>query len=157
MKKYSILLGLLLSSLSACTSTKVLPVDTTMTKDNEIQKVEKVVAINVNCAILARYTKNVAILRDAGVQIDDVILLINDAPDKLPLFILNREIYNRADMSPDESQKNSYEVCKTNGYENMVNLLISAERKYNEELSKKVSAELSAKKNNKKILPQKKR
>lgn len=110
----------------------------------------KVIVLDPDCAALARYARYVAFLRDSGVNLVDVTVLATDAPAKLAVSVINREVYARPDISPDVGQKNSYEVCRVNTYAKMSAALADAEAKYNELEAGKVKALLETKKKVKK-------
>lgn len=108
----------------------------------------KVVILDNNCAELARYARYVAILRDSGVKIEDVTVLTSDTPPGLAVSVINKEVYSRPDVSPDIGQKNSYDVCKSVGYDAISVTLRNAEKRFAEAELIKVRKLLEEKRKN---------
>lgn len=99
--------------------------------------------LDEDCNRLSKFARSVAAMRDAGVPIDDVHLLINSVQD----FEVNpviREVYSRKDISPDSGAVNSYKVCINVGYENLVSALFKAEEDNKIVEQEKIRAALAA-------------
>lgn len=102
--------------------------------------------LDEDCSRLSKFARSIAAMRDAGVAIDDVHLLINSVPP----FEINpviREVYSRKDISPDSGAINSYKVCINVGYENMVSALSKAEEDNKRVEQEKIRAALAARSN----------
>lgn len=138
----------LIMMLGACaTQMKELPLaDTPSVKFAKSESDPKIIVLDPDCAALAKYARYVAFLRDSGVHLVDVPVLVTESPTGLAVSVINREVYARADISPEVGQKNSYEVCRTNSYSTMVSALASAEKKFNDDEAAKIKIELADKK-----------
>lgn len=86
------------------------------------------ISIDENCMALAKFTKAVALLRDAGAGRSDVNQLITLAT-AFPREPVIQEVYARPDISPQVGESNSYAVCKKVTYEVMLVALLQADTK----------------------------
>lgn len=101
--------------------------------------------IDQDCASLARYARSIAELRDAGVALQDVNLLVPFPSNFHPLPVV-REVYNRADIRPIAGEANSYRVCKTQTFAVMAASLQKADEQFTAAETARIKAELAAKK-----------
>jgi hypothetical protein len=108
-------------------------------------RVPLIAAVDQDCASLARYARSVAELRDAGVALQDVNLLL-PFPTTFHGAPVIREVYNRADVRPAAGEANSYNVCKTQTFEVMVAALKKADEALVAAEADRIKAELAKKK-----------
>lgn len=97
----------------------------TPTKPDFTKRIAPVASFDGQCADLAKITKSVALMRDAGVSADDITLMVK-IDENFPIQPLIREVYSRKDISPIDGQTNSYAVCQNVTYDKMIGALFMA-------------------------------
>lgn len=117
-----------------------LKISTTMTTPKEPRPI-----INEECSALAKFARSIATMRDSGVPMDDIHLLVTNKPE-FPANPVIREVYTRKDISPDAGATNAYAVCLRVGYSNMVASLQKAEDDNNAADQARIKSALAAKK-----------
>jgi hypothetical protein len=131
-------------ALSAC-ATSAPPTDVKQAVVNQPAppRAPVVPVIDEKCKALSITAKTIAILRDAGADKDEALLMVK--PTDFPLPPMIREVYSRKDITPDVGATNSYTVCTTVGHDDMVTALVKANDEMNAAAAQLAKDELAAK------------